>query len=159
MKNLIVASFALLLSTAAFAEGMGVGYDQGLGMLMGRMAMGENSLDVGLGFDYDDTAAEKTAFGLAGFYNMPLSKFVPSFQKDEKFNVNTFIGGVFGTPHAKKSKTIAVSGGLQPEYFVHPKIALETRLGLNLNLVEDLKISTYGNGISIVSGVAFKVYF
>ncbi|OGQ93790.1 MAG: hypothetical protein A2284_05765 [Deltaproteobacteria bacterium RIFOXYA12_FULL_61_11] len=157
MKKLMVVTVIALFAMVggmAQAKDLAVGYDSGLSMLTVRKALGENNLDLGLGLDFDNSlGSDKFALGMAAFYLMPF----PMLQGDDKFKLHMYGGGIGNLDHAGDFY-FAVAGGLQPEYFIHEKVSFETRIGVNLNLVDEVKFQTFGNGMNIVSSLAFKVY-
>lgn len=168
-KILVLAAFSLFAVDAlAQSRNKAVGYDTGLGMVTYRMGMGgenpnQTYLDLGVGLDHDDKIAKpgkKPSLGVGGFYLMPFQNFVSSFQNDDKLRMFVYGGGIFtmNAGHTDKHD-LSVAGGFQPEFFLHPRVSIEARIGLNLTVIDKLHINTFGNGVSIVNGAAFKVYF
>ena len=158
MKKIsLVLSAVLGLAMMANAQLKGVGYDQQLGHVTGRLALGANMIDVGVGLKFDNTDDNNDdnnfAMGLSGFFLGHLHDFGP---------VDTyFAGGVVFTKLPQKDDNIAVSlfAGLQPEVTLLDHIVLSTRFGLDIPVSPEVIIQTAGQGISITNGANFKILF
>ncbi len=94
------------------------------------------------------------------------------FKKAEKANLNFFVGGALQRvdSHAKDVGRTNIYGniGLAPEIFLLENLSVETKCGMRISIMgksfkgakdNRFRIQTYGQGVSIVSGVAFHWYF
>ena len=144
------------LAIGAHAQLTGVGYDDGLGELTARIGLGANALDVGASLSIDPDNANDDAHFLmsaSGIFLGHLHDWGP---------VDTYFaaGGVF-EKGSTASKNIHLSAivGFQPEITLLEHIVVSNRIGLTVPLMPAFKLSTSGQGISIVSGLNFKILF
>jgi len=156
IKMLKIAAVMCGLAVAANAQLKGVGYDADLSQLTGRIGLGPNFVDVGVGMKYDngqDSSYAAFQMSASGFFLGHLHDFGP---------VDTYfsLGGVFAKL-PQKEKNIKILGfvGFQPEVTLLDHIVLSTRMGLNIPLTPTFMLETVGSGISIVSGANFKILF
>ena len=144
------------LALSANAGLVGAGWDNDLGELTGRIGLGNNFVDVGVGLTIDPDNANKDArfqMSASGLFLGHLHDFGP---------VDTYFdaGGVFSKEAtATKNIHIAALVGLQPEVTLLDHIVLSVRAGLSIPLAPAFKLSTSGQGISIVNGANFKILF
>jgi len=151
-----IAALMVCLTAAAHAQLKGVGYDTDLSQVTGRLGIGANLLDVGVGLKIDsDNANDDAKFQVSGsaFFLGHLHDWGPL---DTYFTV----GGIFAKlPLADDNIKISIFGGFQPEITLLDHIVVATRFGLDFSVLPGVIIETAGGPISIVSGLNFKVLF
>jgi hypothetical protein len=152
-----IAALMFCFAVGANAQLKGVGYDSDLKEITGRIGVGANFVDVGVGMKFDNTDnlpdGANFQMSASGFFLGHLHDFGP---------VDTYFtaGGVFAKlPKNTKNISISAFVGFQPEVTLLDHIVLSTRFGLDVPLSPDLIIQTAGNGISIVNGANFKIMF
>jgi hypothetical protein len=159
MKKLALLAAVFGLVAAAHAQApfglpvSGIGYDDNLKHITARLPLGNDALDLGLGFKFDNAASEPFSMGVSGIYLLRTNTWGP---------VSNYLaaGGVFKIIDAPNDNIgIAVLGGLQPEVKLLDHIILSTRLGVQLDVLPEFVLATFGAPISIVSGVNFKILF
>lgn len=158
MKKITLLALVLGAAMAANAQGMklGVGYDANLGHVTARLGLMENiNLDLGLGFNYDNSQVSDAKFqlGLSAFGLLRLQHWGP---------VSNYVaaGVTFAKlPVANDNIALCLFGGFQPEITLLERLVVATRFGVNLNLVPEFQFQSAGQGISIVNGVNFKIMF
>lgn len=161
MKKFTLLAAMLGLVAAAHAQApfglpvKALGYDADLKSVTARLPLGGADLDLGLGFKYDNAAAEPFSLTASGFYLMKTNTWGP---------VSNYVslGGVFKVMD-KASDNIEITGfaGLQPELTLVERFIVSTRFGANLTVLPDFLLATAGpaTGVSIVGGLNFKVLF
>ncbi len=161
MKKLTLLAAVLGLAVAAHAQApfglpvKAVGYDADLQVVTARLPLGANELDVGLGFKFDNAAAEPFSLTAAGFY---LIKTHDWGVVDNYLSV----GGIFKVLDVPTDNIeISAFAGLQPELTLMERFVISTRFGASLSVLPEFVLATAGpaTGISIVSGLNFKVLF
>lgn len=152
-----IAAMMFCFAVAANAQLKGLGYDSDLKQISGRLALGPNFLDLGIGMKFDNRdgigSDAKFQISASGFYLGHLHDFGP---------VDTYftVGGIFAKlPKSSDNISLSAFAGFQPEVTLLDHIVLSTRFGLDVPLVPDFIIQTAGSGISIVSGANFKILF
>lgn len=152
-----IAALMFGLAVAANAQLKGVGYDKDLSEITGRIGLGANFLDVGVGLKFDNTSGvaddAKFQMSASGFFLGHLHDFGP---------VDTYFtaGGLFAKlPQKTDNIKIAAFVGFQPEVTLLDHIVLSTRFGLDIPLSPAFILQTAGSGISIVDGANFKILF
>ncbi len=177
-KFIVIAVITLFIATTAFAEpptGKAIGYDGNLGGLSLRYMMGSIGVQGILGLDFESPAASTSdsAIDLALGVNV-----FKSLWECDKGQVNCF-GGISinmdgDTMKDSDSVTdIGLAVGLEPEIFLLENLSVSTKLGVQIMIEGEtrdalgksekdsggLSLGTYGQGVSIVSGVSFNWYF
>jgi hypothetical protein len=159
MKKLALLAAVFGLVAAAHAQApfglpvTAIGYDDNLKHITARLPLGGNDLDVGVGFKFDNGAAEPFSMGLSGIYLIKTNTWGP---------VTNYLaaGGVFKIIDAPNDNVgLAVLGGMQPEVKLLEHIILSTRLGVQLDVLPEFVLATFGSPISVVAGVNFKILF
>ncbi len=144
------------LTISAHAGLAGVGWDNDLGEITGRLGLGANYIDVGAGLVLDPDNANKDAhfqMSASGLFLGHLHDFGPL---DTYFHA----GGVFSKEAtATKNIHIAALVGFTPEVTLLDHLVLSVRAGLSIPLAPAFKLNTSGQGISIVNGANFKIMF
>jgi hypothetical protein len=125
-KVLVLSVIALFVSTAAFAQGLGLGWDNG-GISV-RGLMGDLSLQGTIGFSstsYEaDNVDSDTSFDLAGYVAYPILGGGESV-------MNVFGGVGIGTM-TDMDMDIAIRGGLQHDVMVTDNISITGKAGLQI---------------------------
>ena len=159
MKKLTLLAALFGFAVAAHAQApfglpvSALGYDDNLKHLTARLPMGENALDLGVGFKFDNAAAEPFSMGLSGIYLLKTNTWGP---------VSNYValGGVFKILDTPSDNVgLSAIAGLQPEITLLDRFIVSTRFGLQLDVLPEVVIATVGAPVSIVSGVNFKVRF
>jgi hypothetical protein len=131
----------------------GLGYDAGLQQIMVRLGLGDNSLDLGAGFRFDNGASDEDrfAFSLSGYFLAPIKVMGP-------VAVNLAAGGLF-KKLAQTDDNISIIGfaGCQPELTVMENLLLSIRFGLAVPVQPEFVLETTGSGISVTSALSFKI--
>jgi hypothetical protein len=144
------------VAVAANAQLKGLGYDEDLNQITGRLALGANYLDVGAGVKFDNATENDDAkfqISASGFFLGHLHDFGP---------VDTYFtaGGIFAKlPQADDNISLRAYVGFQPEITLLEHIVVSTRVGFDIALMPDFILQSAGQGISIVNGANFKVLF
>lgn len=179
-KFIVITVLSLFIATTAFAEaptGKAIGYDGNLGGLSLRYMTGSIGIQGILGLDFDSPASDATmdsALDLAIGINV-----FKSLWECDKGQVNCFAGISIeldgDTAKDSDSVTdIGITVGLEPEIFLLDNLSVSTKFGVQIMIEGDrrdnitgksitdsggLNFGTYGQGVSIVSGVSFNWYF
>jgi hypothetical protein len=157
--TLLLAAFGLVGAVHAQAPfGLpvkAIGYDADLQSLTARLPLGNADLDVGLGFKFDNAAAEPFSLTASGFYLMKTNTWGP---------VSNYValGGIFKVlDQANDNIEISAFAGLQPELILAERFLISTRFGASLSVLPEFVVATAGpaNGVSVVGGLNFKVLF
>ncbi|MDQ3001868.1 MAG: hypothetical protein M3Y08_11490 [Fibrobacterota bacterium] len=152
-----IAAMMFCMAVAANAQLKGLGYDGDLRQITGRLGLGANFLDVGVGlkFDNSDGVADDAKFQMSG------SAFYLGHLHDWGAFDNYFTAGlVFAKlPQADDNLSLSAFVGLQPEVTLLDHIVLSTRFGLDIPIMPAFILQTAGSQISIVNGANFKVLF
>lgn len=161
MKKLTLVAAMLGLVAAVHAQApfglpfSAIGYDADLKSVTARMPLGDAALDLGLGFKFDNAAAEPFSLTASGFYLMKTNTWGP---------VSNYVslGGIFKVLDVPNDN-IEITGfaGLQPELTLMERLVISTRFGVNLTVLPDFLLATAGpaNGLSVVQSMSFKVLF
>lgn len=161
MKKISLFAAMLGLVAAAHAQApfglpfKAIGYDADLSTVTARLPLGENALDLGLGFKIDNAANDPFSMTAAGFYLLKTNTWGP---------VSNYVslGGILKVLD-QPNDNVEITGfaGLQPELTLVDRFVVSTRFGLNLTVLPDFVLATAGpaTGVSIVGGLNFKVLF
>ncbi|MCB9496661.1 MAG: hypothetical protein H6686_07245 [Fibrobacteria bacterium] len=147
------ALVALLAVAGAHAGIDGVGYDGLLKQATVRLPLGENKLDLGVGFQQDSDADPKFQASLSAFLLVPWQSF-------EKLSLDFTGGAVFASKdNPRGDASFGLFAGLTPRAVIFDHLEVATRFGLDVPLAPTAKFRTAGQGVSIVEGLSFKVLF
>ena len=130
-----------------------IGYDDGLKHLTARLPLGSDQLDVGVGFKFDNGAAEPFSFGVSGFY----LKNTNDWGIVKNYLYGGALIGIRDTPSDKLK--LNLYAGFQPEITLLDHFIVSTRFGLDMGITPEFVFATAGLPLSIVSGLNFKVVF
>jgi hypothetical protein len=159
MKKLTLLAAILGLTVCANAQApfglpvKALGYDDGLKHVTARLPLGADLLDVGVGFKFDNGAAEPLSLGVSGFY----LKNTNDWGIVKNYLYGGALIGIQDTPNDKLKLNLYV--GLQPEITLLEHFVVATRFGLDLGITPEFVFATAGLPMSIVNGVNFKVLF
>src|SRR5215217_5406560 len=130
MKKLTLLAALFGFAVAAHAQAPGglpfsaVGYDDNFKHITARLPMGENALDLGLGFKFDNAAAEPFSMSVSGLYLIKTNTWgiVSNYAA---------IGGLFSVIDSPSDNIgIAAVAGFQPEITLLEHLIVSIRFGL-----------------------------
>jgi hypothetical protein len=157
MKKLsLFVTLFLGLAAAAHAQFEGMGWDGDNNELVARIGLGGyNHLEGGFSFAYDNDADGDAQSNITAS-----GRFLLALHSWEKLTGYLHAGVYFRDDSNGSNKgSLVAKVGYQPEVVLIPHVAVSVLFGAAVQMIPDASVATFGNRISIVDGLNFRILF
>ena len=166
----ILASVVLGLAAASHAGIEGFGWDNRTSEVVGRLGLGGYShLEIGVGGSWEEAPDGATDDVQDFASSLSVSaRYLLALHSWDKFTGYLHIGGYFRDDNDRSTLDgdgrdrragMNVIAGYEPEVVLFQHLAVSTVFGANLDIQPDMGFAIIGEGVSMVSGVNFRILF
>ncbi len=153
--RLLLVSMGLFLAATVNAQIAGFGYDHhggSPGELVARLHVDPMALDLGAGLEVGD----RSGFSLSASLLYPVHDFgeIKGFLTGSVRFVNPP-----STEDENPDNSLSLFLGYRPEVIFREHLALGVRFGLDIPLIPTFRLTTAGDGISVVQAFSFRILF